>query len=107
MNEKKLPGVYFREAAFCPTFSKHKGERCEGVQIHITDMNTFEPFYTGLILWDTIRKTYPEFEIGESSKYLFGTDEIFAADLDVDAFVKKHKIRIAEFTEKTKKYRLD
>lgn len=106
MNGKKLPGVYFREAAFCPTFSKHKGERCEGVQIHITDMSSFEPFYTGLMLWDAIRKTYGEFEIEENSKYLFGTDEIFADDFDAEAFTEKHKIKIAEFAEKTKKYRL-
>ena len=104
MNDKKIPGVYFREVAFCPTFSKYQGERCEGVQIHVTDREIFEPFYTGLILWDTIRKNYPEFKVKDNAKCLFGSDEIFAPDFDADKFYEKHKIKIAEFTEKTKKY---
>lgn len=32
-----LPGIYFRPASFQPTFSKHAGVLCHGVQMHTTD----------------------------------------------------------------------
>ncbi|GGL45736.1 DUF1343 domain-containing protein [Phycicoccus endophyticus] len=34
---RDVPGVAFREAYFTPTFSKHQGEVCGGVQVHIED----------------------------------------------------------------------
>jgi uncharacterized protein YbbC (DUF1343 family) len=37
LNALDLPGVAFREAYFTPTFSKHVGKVCAGVQVHITD----------------------------------------------------------------------
>ena len=36
LNALDLPGVRFREAYFTPTFSKHVGKVCAGVQAHIT-----------------------------------------------------------------------
>src|SRR5690606_31303226 len=36
-NGLRLPGVYFRPTHFTPTFSKHQGEHCSGVQVHVTD----------------------------------------------------------------------
>jgi uncharacterized protein YbbC (DUF1343 family) len=43
-----LPGVKFRASNFLPTFQKHAGETCGGVQIHVTDRESFEPFITGV-----------------------------------------------------------
>ena len=43
-----LPGVKFRATNFLPTFQKHAGETCGGVQIHVTDRTEFEPFITGV-----------------------------------------------------------
>jgi uncharacterized protein YbbC (DUF1343 family) len=37
LNALGLPGIIFREAYFTPTFSKHVGKVCAGVQVHITD----------------------------------------------------------------------
>src|SRR4030095_6968309 len=37
-----LPGVYFRACVFLPTFQKHAGKACGGVQIHVTNRNTFK-----------------------------------------------------------------
>ncbi|NHA67878.1 exo-beta-N-acetylmuramidase NamZ family protein [Phycicoccus flavus] len=34
---RDVPGVAFREAYFTPTFSKHQGAVCSGVQVHIED----------------------------------------------------------------------
>lgn len=43
-----LPGVRFRATHFLPTFQKHVGALCNGVQIHVTDRNSFEPVAVGL-----------------------------------------------------------
>jgi uncharacterized protein YbbC (DUF1343 family) len=43
-----LDGVRFRAANFLPTFQKHMGSVCGGVQIHVTDRERFEPFIAGV-----------------------------------------------------------
>lgn len=55
-----LPGVAFRPAYFRPAFSKHAGEVCRGVQVHIVDQYTLRPFELGLHLLHTLRKLYPD-----------------------------------------------
>ncbi len=43
MNERQLPGVWFRPAVFEPTFQKHARTTCGGCQIHVTDRSVFRP----------------------------------------------------------------
>jgi uncharacterized protein YbbC (DUF1343 family) len=43
-----LPGVKFRPTNFRPTFQKHSGVTCGGVQIHVLDREEFKPVVTGL-----------------------------------------------------------
>ena len=45
-----LSGVTFRSCVFLPTFQKHAGKACGGVQIHVTDRATFEPAFTGIAI---------------------------------------------------------
>lgn len=59
MNEQRLPGVRFREAQFRPTFSKHAGELCGGVQLHVTDVDAFRPILTGFMLLERILRLWP------------------------------------------------
>lgn len=59
MRRRKLPGVEFRACRFEPTFHKFAGQVCGGVQVHITNRKTFKPFYTYVILIETIRDRYP------------------------------------------------
>ncbi|MBO0721740.1 MAG: DUF1343 domain-containing protein [Blastocatellia bacterium] len=59
LNDLGLPGVYFRPHSFIPTFQKHAGLLCGGVQIHVMDRNTFRPVITGVALIKTIRDLYP------------------------------------------------
>jgi uncharacterized protein YbbC (DUF1343 family) len=56
LNASKLPGVFFRENYFQPTFHKFAGELCGGAQLHITDRNGFQPFQTGVEIIRTLRK---------------------------------------------------
>jgi uncharacterized protein YbbC (DUF1343 family) len=41
-----LPGFVARPLTFCPTFDKHAGLICGGVQIHPTDLDAFRPVAT-------------------------------------------------------------
>jgi uncharacterized protein YbbC (DUF1343 family) len=48
LNGYGLAGVYFRATVFQPTFQKHAGQGCGGVQIHVTNRLEFEPVITGV-----------------------------------------------------------
>jgi uncharacterized protein YbbC (DUF1343 family) len=50
LNERELPGVYFRSCIFRPTFQKHAGISCGGVQIHVLDREKFEPVTAGITM---------------------------------------------------------
>jgi uncharacterized protein YbbC (DUF1343 family) len=43
-----------------PTFQKHGGKACGGVQIHVTDRNVFEPVQTGVAIVKTAYDMYPD-----------------------------------------------
>jgi uncharacterized protein YbbC (DUF1343 family) len=60
LNDLKLPGAFFRENYFQPTFHKFAGEFCGGAQLHILDREKFRPFLTGVEIINCIRKNYPE-----------------------------------------------
>ena len=60
MNNLGLPGVRFRPVWFTPTFSKHAGALCGGVQIHVTDREAYLPFRTGLSLLKAIHDLHPQ-----------------------------------------------
>ena len=60
-NSLELPGVYFRPASFLPTFNKHAGEMCGGVQVHVTDRGRYEPYLTGIAAVSAVRSLYPGF----------------------------------------------
>jgi uncharacterized protein YbbC (DUF1343 family) len=45
---QRLPGVRFRPATFVPTWDKHAGVRCHGVELHVRDPVAFRPVRTGL-----------------------------------------------------------
>jgi uncharacterized protein YbbC (DUF1343 family) len=50
LNDLKLPGVFFRSCVFRPTFQKQAGISCGGVQIHVTERNSFEPVLVGIAM---------------------------------------------------------
>ena len=50
LTSEKLPGVAFRPVFFTPTFQKHAGRLCGGVQVHVTDRKRFSAWLTYLQL---------------------------------------------------------
>lgn len=50
MDRERLPGVRFRPTYFTPTFQKHAGLLCGGLQVHVTDRRRFQPFLGYVLL---------------------------------------------------------
>jgi len=55
LNALKLPGVYFRENHFQPTFHKYAGQICHGAQIHVLSREEFLPFETTIQILKYLR----------------------------------------------------
>jgi uncharacterized protein YbbC (DUF1343 family) len=55
-----LQGAVFRACVFMPTFQKHGGKACGGVQIQVTDRTTFEPVRAGVAVVKTAFDMYTE-----------------------------------------------
>ncbi|HET9315956.1 MAG TPA: DUF1343 domain-containing protein [Vicinamibacteria bacterium] len=53
--KQKPPGVLFRPVFFTPTFQKHAGRLCGGVQVHVTDRRRFSAWLTYLLLIEAAR----------------------------------------------------
>jgi uncharacterized protein YbbC (DUF1343 family) len=59
LNALGLAGVFFRSCGFQPTFQKHAGVSCGGVQIHVLDRDVFEPWVTGIAMAKFAHDMYP------------------------------------------------
>lgn len=105
MNSRGLDGVFFSRAYFTPTFSKHAGEICEGVQINITDRALYSPHKCGLHLLAAMRE-YSEFtwnEWGICERY--GNDTLTAhGGFDVDEVVRGETEDIERFKNDIRAY---
>ncbi|MBR1685201.1 MAG: DUF1343 domain-containing protein [Clostridia bacterium] len=114
MNALGLPGVHFRRMSFSPTFSKHQGEICHGVQMHITDREKADVFASGLMLLDALRSMYPDrvefLRLDGDSRYildkLLGTDAYREGSLSAEDLVKKACRESKAFQEETRRYYL-
>jgi uncharacterized protein YbbC (DUF1343 family) len=60
LNEQGLAGVRFRACSFTPIFSKYQDERCGGVQLHVTDRDSFRPVETALHMLSTAMGLLPD-----------------------------------------------
>jgi len=75
-----LPGFRARPLTFQPTFQKHAGRLCGGVQIHVTDARTFRPMATYLGLVALSHAQDPVRFAFRTEKYEF-RDDVPALDL--------------------------
>ncbi|HKQ73990.1 MAG TPA: DUF1343 domain-containing protein [Blastocatellia bacterium] len=76
LNGLKLPGVYFRPHSFLPTFQKHAGSLCHGVQIHALDRDAFKPVITGIALIKAFHDLYPDDFEWQSPPYEYVHDRL-------------------------------
>ena len=55
-----LPGARARPLFFTPTFQKHAGQLCGGIQVHVTDRGRFPAYLYYLLLIHHARRQAPE-----------------------------------------------
>ena len=97
LEKKELIGVKFRKLFFTPTFSKHSGELCEGIEMFITNKDGFEPVKTGFTLMYLIKESNKKFEF--IKPYKVGMNPMI--DLLVgDDFLSNNKLNLEEVLEK-------
>jgi uncharacterized protein YbbC (DUF1343 family) len=59
LNDRRLPGAYFRPVVFEPTFQKHARVACGGCQIHVLNRYEFKPVLTGFAVIEQMRAADP------------------------------------------------
>lgn len=120
LNALGLKGVYFRACMFQPTFQKHGGVTCGGVQIHVLNRNMFEPVKAGLAMvkaaFDLYREQFawkePPYEyVYDKNPFdvICGTDKIrkaFEIDVDLDEIVSRWQGPLKDFIELREQYLL-
>ncbi|MBN1962992.1 MAG: DUF1343 domain-containing protein [Deltaproteobacteria bacterium] len=74
LNKLELDGVVFRPCVFRPTFHKHINQACGGVQLHVTDRQSFLPYRTGLAIIWCIKQLWPNFFGWRREPYEFRPD---------------------------------
>jgi uncharacterized protein YbbC (DUF1343 family) len=113
LNALNLEGVLFRPVFFTPTFSKHTGALCKGVQLHVTDRDCFLAVKTGLhLLEEIIKMSGDHFEylppFSQKGKpmidYNTGNDYIRTHDFTAAEVYEQYKKDEAEFQKRKEKY---
>jgi uncharacterized protein YbbC (DUF1343 family) len=56
----ELPGCVWRPVSFEPTFQKHAGQLCGGVQLHVTDRAALRSVTAALAVMTVVRRIWPE-----------------------------------------------
>jgi uncharacterized protein YbbC (DUF1343 family) len=78
--ERELPGFRARPLTFRPTFHKHAGQICGGVQIHVTHARVFRPVATYAALLALAHRQAPDAFRVRTERYEF-VDDVPALDL--------------------------
>jgi len=75
LNGLALNGIRFLPYRFVPKASKFKGQQCGGVQIVLTDRNTFDPLETGLSIVRELKDLFGDsFDVDHVDRLLFNKD---------------------------------
>jgi uncharacterized protein YbbC (DUF1343 family) len=97
LDKAKLNGVKFRKLYFTPTFSKHQGKLCKGIEMYITDKKTFKPVVTGYTMLYLIRESNIEFSF--NPPYKAGMNPMI--DLNTGGnFLREDKLNLKEIIKK-------
>lgn len=79
-----LDGCVLRECWFEPTFHKHVGELCGGIQIHVEgdayDHHAFRPWRLMALAFKALRKIRPDYDLWRDFPYEYEHDQL-AIDL--------------------------
>ena len=79
LNEKQLPGVYFRPMYYRSFYFRYVDETCSGVEIHVFDKKAFKPLEASIHILVAIQKLYPgQSDLANSHGFhwAFGSDRL-------------------------------
>jgi uncharacterized protein YbbC (DUF1343 family) len=75
-----LKGCRLRDCSFEPTFHKHVGKLCSGVQIHpegaFYDHEAFKPWRLQSLAFKAIRRLYPDYPLWRDFPYEYVFDKL-------------------------------
>ncbi len=75
-----LKGCRLRDIWFQPTFHKHVGQLCNGVQIHVDDPSydhaAFRPWRVQALAFKAIRRLYPDYHLWRDFPYEYVFDRL-------------------------------
>ncbi|HET8974839.1 MAG TPA: DUF1343 domain-containing protein, partial [Pseudolabrys sp.] len=75
-----LAGCLLRECWFEPTFNKHMGKLCHGLQIHtegpVYDHRAFRPWRVQALAFKAIRRLYPDYPLWRDFAYEYEKDRL-------------------------------
>lgn len=80
LERRGLPGVAFRPTSFMPTFSKHQGEVCGGVQVHLVDRERLRPVELGVHLVRALRTLNPDAFAWREGRGTYFLDRLLGSD---------------------------
>jgi uncharacterized protein YbbC (DUF1343 family) len=91
LNQRNIPGVRFVPVQFIPKASVFKGEKCNGINIIITNRAVFRSVRTGIEIAVALRRLFPTDWKIENYNRLLANDSVF------------EKIKLAELPEEIEK----
>lgn len=118
LNNLNLPGVYFRPNYYQPTFHKHVGQLCGGLQLHILDRQKYKSVITAVAILNTIYHLYtdkfewkqPPYEYVHDKlpiDVIFGSDKVrkqIELGISIDEIEASWQEGVEEFTKLRQKY---
>ncbi|MCH9634704.1 MAG: hypothetical protein S4CHLAM7_14590 [Chlamydiae bacterium] len=60
LNQASLPGVLFLSHSFNPKWGKYEKEKCEGVFLKVTSLESFKPLLTQNVILEKLIELYPD-----------------------------------------------
>ena len=105
-NDLGCPGIEATPLYFTPTASKHQGQLCGGIHLHILEEAVLEPVAMGVKLLDLLRRMYPEdfrlLEVNTEWKYpvlsmLSGHRDFENPDWELEEILNRYARESREF----------
>ncbi len=105
--KEAFAGIVFRPCAFTPTFHKHAGTLCGGLQLHVRDRAVCDMYAVGLYLLDILRRLYPgQCEFSRFLPHLVGTNAILDRNFDAEVYLAAQKAQLRAFADRRRSYLL-
>ncbi len=105
MTRLGLPGVIFRPLCFTPLYNKFAGEVCRGLELHVTDRDTYRPFCTVLYMLRYLKEN-PAVTVRRDGMALRVGQDLLTDDYDPEDILRREAQDTGISGEIVGKYRM-